>query len=69
MDVCTPRQWQTSGRLVQELNVCSVCLIEVALNTACVQIPAGSSQKAFSDLGLGGAFRCILRFPPPLTTG
>ena len=24
MDVCTTRHWQTSGRLVQELNVCTV---------------------------------------------
>ena len=24
MGVCTTRQWQTSGRLVQELNVCTV---------------------------------------------
>ena len=25
MDVCTTRHWQTSGRLVQELNDCTVC--------------------------------------------
>ena len=24
MDVCITSQWQTSGRLVQELNVCTV---------------------------------------------
>ena len=27
MDVCTTRQWQTSGRLVQELNACIVDLM------------------------------------------
>ena len=25
MDVCTTKHWQTSGRLVQELDVCTVC--------------------------------------------
>ena len=25
MGVCTTRQWQTAGRLVQEFNVCTVC--------------------------------------------
>ena len=28
MDVCITRQWQTSGRLVQELNVCTVALMQ-----------------------------------------
>ena len=27
MGVCTTRHWQTSGELVQELNVCTVCVM------------------------------------------
>ena len=27
MGVCTTRHWQTSGRLVQELNVCTVTFV------------------------------------------
>ena len=32
MGVCTTRHWQTSGRLVKKLNVCTVlpCIVQVA---------------------------------------
>ena len=32
-------------------------------------LPAGACGKVASDLGLGGGFRRVLRFPPPVTTG
>ena len=32
MDVCTTRHWQMSGRLVQELNVCTVAVDHVGAN-------------------------------------
>ena len=32
-------------------------------------LPAGACEKVASDLGLGGGFRRVLRFPPPVTTG
>ena len=31
MGVCTTRHWQTSGRLVQDLNVCTVLLLLLLL--------------------------------------
>ena len=34
-----------------------------------VQIPAWACEKVANDLGLGGGFRRVLRFPPLLTTG
>ena len=33
------------------------------------RIPALVGEKVACDLGLGGGFRQVLRFPPPLTTG
>ena len=33
------------------------------------RIPAWACEKDASDLGLGGGFRRVLRFPPLLTTG
>ena len=40
----------------------------LSLTTAWVQIPAWAYEKVASDLGLGGGFRRVLRFPPLLTT-
>ena len=37
--------------------------------TAWVRIPASACEKVASDLGLGGGFHGVLRFPPLLTTG
>ena len=31
--------------------------------------PLLACQKVASDLGLGGGFHRVLRFPPPITTG
>ena len=41
----------------------------LSLTTAWVRILAWACEKVASDLGLGGGFRCVLRFPPLLTTG
>ena len=41
----------------------------LSFTTACVRIPAWACEKVASDLGLGGGFRRVLRFPPLLTTG
>ena len=40
----------------------------LSLTTARVRIPAGACEKVNSDLGVGGGFRRVLRFPPLLTT-
>ena len=42
---------------------------QLSLTTAWVRIPAWACEKVASDLGLGGGFRRLLRFPPLLTTG
>ena len=39
-----------------------------SLTSAWVRIPAWACGKVASDLGLGGGFRRVLRFPPLLTT-
>ena len=39
---------------------CIVSLLTV------VRIPPGACEKVASDLGLGGGFRRVLRFPPPI---
>ena len=31
--------------------------------------PPEACEKVASDLGLGDGFRCVLRFPPPVSTG
>ena len=36
---------------------------------AWVRIPSWACEKVTSDLGLGGGFRRVLRFPPLFTTG
>ena len=41
----------------------------LSLTTAWVRNPAGAYEKLASDLGIGGDFCQLLRFPPPLTTG
>ena len=41
----------------------------LSLTTAWVRIPTWACEKVASDLGLGGGFRRVLRFPPPHTTG
>ena len=33
MDVYATRQWQTSGRLVRELNVCTVLVLDLCIST------------------------------------
>ena len=33
-----------------------------------ITIPAGAREKVATDLGLGGAFRRVLRDPPQVTT-
>ena len=33
-----------------------------------VQIPTGACEKGATDLGSGGSFSWVLRFPPPLTS-
>ena len=41
----------------------------LALTTDWVRIPAWVCEKVASDLGLGGGFRRVRRFPQLLTTG
>ena len=43
MGVCTTRHWQTSGRLVQELNVCTVSQHKNAIQ---VSLCLGKTQRA-----------------------
>ena len=33
------------------------------------QITPGACEQVASDLGLGGGFHQVFRFPPPVTTG
>ena len=40
----------------------------LSLAAVWIWIPAESSEKGASDLGLGGGFRHVLRFPTPLAT-
>ena len=42
---------------------------ELPLTTARVRIRGRAFEKIISDLGLGGGFRRLLRFPPLVITG
>ena len=39
------------------------------LTASRVRIVAGACEKVESDLVLGGGFRQVFRFPPPVTAG
>ena len=54
------------GRVTKELQLTANLL---SLTTVQVRIPPGAVEKVASDLGLGVVFCCVLRFPPPVTTG
>ena len=41
----------------------------LTLTTVWVRVPAWACEKVASDVGLGGGFRQVLRFPTLLTTG
>ena len=55
--------WHT-GRSIGAATDCTL-----SLTTAWVRIPAWACEKVASDLGLGGVYRRVLRFPPLHTTG
>ena len=56
-------------RGLKHLHVIKYFLIKAKFTTALVIILARACEKVTSDLGLGGGFPRILRFPQLLTTG
>ena len=50
-------------------NVRAATYCTLSLTSVWVRIPAWACAKVGSDLGLGGGFRRVLRFPPLPTTG
>ena len=61
--VCTTRHWQTSGRLVQELNVCTVrCIIGMEM---ILDIDISSIRVDLSTSYLTGQGKMILEYCAP----
>ena len=57
--LCTDRHYQGPGRTI---------LKQTSINPL-LPIASWACEKVVSDLGLGGGFHRVLRFPPLLTTG
>ena len=57
------------SRCVSTIALTAATDCTLSLTTARVRILAWACEKVASELGLGGGFRRVLRFPPQLTTG
>ena len=75
----TPEYWSFSilrllvgiaaaGGITVGFVICKLCYTVQTFNS-CTSRPVGACEKVASDLELGGGFRRVLRFPPPVTTG